>query len=104
MAVVDTSVAIPAVRRGTSGARVVLELRVASQTSNAGHASIETYSVLTRLPVPARLTSDEAQALLRSNFPEVVWPPATELTTFLERCGDRGITAAPSTTRSSPSR
>lgn len=35
----------------------------------AGHAAFETYSVLTRLPPPARLTPQSAARLISSNFP-----------------------------------
>ena len=35
----------------------------------AGHAEFETYSVLTRLPPPQRLTGAAALRLIRSNFP-----------------------------------
>lgn len=35
----------------------------------SGHAAFETYSVLTRLPPPARLTPGAAQRLLSTNFP-----------------------------------
>ncbi|MGF1646881.1 MAG: type II toxin-antitoxin system VapC family toxin [Kineosporiaceae bacterium] len=35
----------------------------------AGHAAFETYSILTRLPPPARLTPESAAALVVRNFP-----------------------------------
>lgn len=35
----------------------------------AGHAAFETYSVLTRLPPPARLTATAARRVLSVNFP-----------------------------------
>jgi predicted nucleic acid-binding protein len=65
----DTSAAIallssknlhnPSVRERTSGHRLGL----------AGHASYETYSVLTRLPVPLRLIAADAARVLDANFP-----------------------------------
>lgn len=36
----------------------------------AGHAAFETFSVLTRLPVPSRRTPDVVMRLLAANFPE----------------------------------
>ncbi len=36
----------------------------------SGHAAFETFSVLTRLPVPARRTPDVVMRLLAANFPE----------------------------------
>ena len=35
----------------------------------AGHATYETFSVLTRLPPPHRLTADAAVRLIATNFP-----------------------------------
>jgi len=35
-----------------------------------GHAALETFSVLTRLPVPARRAPEVVARLLRDNFPE----------------------------------
>ena len=35
----------------------------------SGHAAFETFSVLTRLPLPARRTPAAAQKLLQANFP-----------------------------------
>jgi predicted nucleic acid-binding protein len=66
----DTSAAIPlvlpdhefheAVRRQCRGRRLGL----------AGHAAFETYSTLTRLPPPSRLTPRGAARLIAANFPE----------------------------------
>jgi predicted nucleic acid-binding protein len=36
----------------------------------SGHAAFETFSVLTRLPVPARRTPEVVMRLLATNFPE----------------------------------
>jgi predicted nucleic acid-binding protein len=66
---VDTSVAVALsvadhahhdeVFRALSGRRLGL----------AGHAAFETYSVLTRMPAPARLTPAAALRVLHTNFP-----------------------------------
>jgi hypothetical protein len=39
----------------------------------AGHAAFETYSVLTRLPVPLRLNADQAVSVLAEAFPAECW-------------------------------
>lgn len=67
---VDTSVAValsladhesrPAALAAVQGARLGL----------AGHAAFETFSVLTRLPAPARLTPAAAVRLVATNFPD----------------------------------
>lgn len=36
----------------------------------AGHALVETYAVLTRLPAPSRLSAGDARALISTNFVE----------------------------------
>ncbi|WP_245836346.1 type II toxin-antitoxin system VapC family toxin [Paramicrobacterium agarici] len=38
----------------------------------SGHALAETYSVLTRLPADARVSPDDAVAIIDDNFPETV--------------------------------
>lgn len=69
----DTSVAVaaldpaheahPACRRALIDFRPVL----------AGHAAFETYSVLTRLPVPFRLEATQASSVLAAAFPGDCW-------------------------------
>lgn len=49
--------------------RALVELRPAL----AGHAVFETYSVLTRLPPPLRLTPRQATQVLRAAFVEDCW-------------------------------
>ena len=45
----------------------------------AGHATFETYSVLTRLPLPLRLSASQAASVLAAAFPDDCWldAPAT---------------------------
>ena len=69
---VDTSVAValvmknhgrhPAVSRWAQGKDLIL----------SGHAAVETYSVLTRLPGDARLTAEDAIAVMDDRFSGVV--------------------------------
>jgi hypothetical protein len=39
----------------------------------AGHAAFETYSVLTRMPIPLRLSADQAVSVLAAAFPGDCW-------------------------------
>lgn len=66
---VDTSVAVAlsvADHEGHAASRAVVEGR---RIGLAGHAAFETYSVLTRLPAPARRTPAAVARLLAANFP-----------------------------------
>lgn len=66
---VDTSVAVAlsvADHDGRAAARSVVKGR---RIGLAGHAAFETFSVLTRLPAPARRTAAAVRRLLETNFP-----------------------------------
>ena len=69
----DTSVAIAALDPSHDAhppcRRALADLRPAL----AGHAVFETYSVLTRLPVPLRLTAEQARSVLTAAFPAECW-------------------------------
>lgn len=39
----------------------------------AGHAAFEVYSVLTRLPIPLRLTATQAGQVIEAAFPDICW-------------------------------
>lgn len=69
----DTSLAIAALdptHEAHAPCRAVL---VARRPALAGHAAFETYSVLTRLPIPLRLSPAQASAVLGAAFPDVCW-------------------------------
>lgn len=57
----------------------------------AGHAAFETYSVLTRLPPPARRTAAAAARLLSANFPATRFLGADESQALLASLADIGI-------------
>jgi predicted nucleic acid-binding protein len=69
----DTSVAVAALdlthEAHAACRRVLVELRPAL----AGHAMFETYSVLTRLPLPLRLSAGQASSVLAAAFSEDCW-------------------------------
>jgi predicted nucleic acid-binding protein len=73
----DTSVAVAALdpTHEAHGAcrRALVELRPAL----AGHATFETYSVLTRLPLPLRLSAGQAATVLDAAFPDDCWLDVT---------------------------
>lgn len=65
----DTSVAVPLVFAGHEAhPRVVRALRT-EPLGLSGHAAFETFSVLTRLPAPARRSPTVVARLLGNNFP-----------------------------------
>lgn len=76
---VDTSVAIPLLLRYHAAHASLAKWRAGQQLSVCGHAWIETYAVLTRLPGSARVTPDDAVRLLSSSFDAPVAPRAESL-------------------------
>jgi predicted nucleic acid-binding protein len=88
---VDTSVAVAlsvADHEGRAACRAVVEGR---RIGLAGHAAFETFSVLTRLPAPARRTPAAVSRLVRHNFPygRQLGPEAAEA--LFDRLAEIGI-------------
>jgi predicted nucleic acid-binding protein len=71
---VDTSVAVPLLLRNHEAHSNVLTWRAARSLSLCGHAWIETYAVLTRLPGSSRVLPEDAARLLTSNFSQPLSP------------------------------
>lgn len=65
----DTSAAIALVHPGHEHHLAVMSHAAGRTLGLAGHAEFETYSVLTRLPPPQRLSSAAALRLINTNFP-----------------------------------
>ena len=65
---VDTSVAVPYVMASHTAHRLVQQAIGRRSVWLAGHAGIETYSVMTRLPGDARLTPSDAHMLIDERF------------------------------------
>lgn len=88
---VDTSVAVALVvadhEHHASVARAIGSRRIGL----AGHAAFETFSVLTRLPPPARRDPTVVHQLLRANFSSSRFLPADEAADLLDRLADLGI-------------
>lgn len=66
---VDTSVAVALCVADHEDHASTLAALAGMRLGLAGHAALETYSVLTRLPAPARRTPATVARLLRANFP-----------------------------------
>ena len=75
----DTSVAIAALDPAHDAHPVCRRALVDLRPALAGHAAFETYSVLTRLPIPLRLSADQAVSVLATAFPEDCWLDAAGL-------------------------
>ena len=70
MALVDTSVAIALTVADHTEREATVAVVAGRTLGLAGHAAFETFSVLTRLPVPNRATAAAAGRALSRNFPE----------------------------------
>lgn len=79
-ALVDTSVAVALSVGGHVHHRATLAALAGQRLGLAGHALFETFSVLTRLPPPARRGPSAVHQILRTNFPASVFlsPGAAE--------------------------
>jgi predicted nucleic acid-binding protein len=69
----DTSCMVAAVcswheRHAAAAAAIGRRFRRAERLTVAAHALVETYAVLTRLPMPHRLAPTDAWALIKANF------------------------------------
>ena len=81
----DTSVAVAALDPAHEAHPVCRRALVELRPALAGHAMFETYSVLTRLPIPLRLTAGQAASVLAVAFPEECWLDATATRHLRER-------------------
>ena len=87
----DTSVAVAALDPTHDAhpacRRALIDLRPAL----AGHAMFETYSVLTRLPLPLRLAAEQAISVLQAAFPADCWLGAEDMRDLRGRIAALGI-------------
>ena len=88
---VDTSVAVALVVADHEHHPVVLRALHGLRLGLAGHAAFETFSVLTRLPTPARLTPRAAGRALAVNFPGSRQLSARRAATLLRAFVEAGI-------------
>ncbi len=87
----DTSMAVAlsvADHEGRVAARAAVEGR---RLGLAGHAAFESFSVLTRLPAPARRTPSAVARLLARNFPHTRYPSPGALAALFGRLAELGV-------------
>lgn len=88
---VDTSVAVAYLDGGHAAHDICVAAVGDRQPALAGHATFESYSVLTRLPEPARVSGTVALAALEAAFTGSCWLSATEHAELLRRLGTVGV-------------
>lgn len=91
MLVVDSSVAVPALVTVHEQHRMCLGVLTEHAPAIAGHAWIETFAVVTRLPVGAS-GAEDATRMLAQHVPDVRWPDIGALSGFLATCARVGVT------------
>jgi predicted nucleic acid-binding protein len=87
----DTSVAVAMVVEDHEHHEPTLRAVGHRSVGLAGHAAFETFSVLTRLPPPARRSPDAVLRLMRANFPENRYLGASAAESLLARLAGLGI-------------
>jgi len=88
---VDTSVAVPLLLRSHVAHELVEEATGGRPVQLAGHAAIETYAVLTRLPGDARLAPVDALTLIVDRFAGVAPADGDAVNSVLPRLAHRGV-------------
>jgi toxin FitB len=91
LAVADTSVIISAVLQSGDGHQDSIDAIRSSSAAAAGHAWIESFSVLTRLPSDVRLTAADAATVLISIIPLTRFLSAEEQTGFASWMGSNDV-------------
>lgn len=88
---VDTSVAVPLVVSTHRAHRAVVEWWNGRSVALSGHALVETYSVLTRLPGDVRLTPADAATVINERFVDPLVLPAADTARLPELLAAQGI-------------
>ncbi len=89
---VDTSVAIALVVADHAHHDTTYRAIGSRRLGLAGHAAFETFSVLTRLPPPARRTPASAARVITANFPATRFLSARATADLLSRLSSEGMT------------
>lgn len=87
----DTSVAVAALDPSHDAHSAARRALVDRRPALAGHAAFETYSVLTRLPVPLRVSPGNAARALRKAFPEDCWLDERESARLRDELASSGL-------------
>jgi len=88
---VDTSVAVALSVADHEAHAAVLEAVAGRRIGLAGHAAFESFSVLTRLPAPARRTPAAVSRLLATNFPYTRFLSQAATSALLSRLAEAGV-------------
>lgn len=88
---VDTSVAVAMLVRDHEHHEATFAALADRRLGLAGHAAFETFSVLTRLPPPARRTPAAVARLLTANFPGTRFLSAESAGALLAQLAAQGI-------------
>ncbi len=88
---VDTSVAVPLLLRNHPSHRALISWRDGRRLSVCGHAWIETYAVLTRLPGSARVAPADAARVMSATFSAPAWPSEPTLARAAAELAAAGI-------------
>jgi predicted nucleic acid-binding protein len=88
---VDTSVAIAFAVQDHEHHRSTFDSLAERDLGLSGHAAFETFSVLTRLPPPIRLSTAATQRLLTTNFPYTRFLSARRAAALLGRLAEIGV-------------
>lgn len=92
----DTSVAVPLLVQTHSAHRAVTRWWSGRPVALSGHALVETYSVLTRLPGDIRVGGADAARLLKERFEEPLVLPISDTRRIPQILADLGITGGAS--------
>lgn len=88
---VDTSVAVPVVLADHDQHEPTVRALGGRRLGLAGHAAFEAFSVLTRLPAPARRTPTDVARLLAVSFPLSAFLSSDATGALLDRLADLDI-------------
>lgn len=87
----DTSAAVPFVLRDHIAHRDTFDALKGKRLGLAGHAAFETFSVLTRLPDPRRLSPSAATLVLQRTFAGTVHLSASRATRLIARLAELSV-------------
>lgn len=87
----DTSVAVAVVVEDHEHHETTLRAIGKRSLGLAGHAAFETFSVLTRLPPPARRSPDAVVRLISANFPSIKYLTTSAAEALLPKFASLGI-------------
>lgn len=87
----DTSAAVALVTADHEAHRAVSDVVAGRRLGLCGHAAFETFSVLTRLPPPARRTAPAVGRLLTASFPHSRFLSPEGAANLVRRLADLGL-------------